>query len=267
MSTFTGMGGTVNGAHTVRGWSINETEENKEVSASNTLGGTGQVGGIKDWSGSYTQYGHTPSHLPSETFTFAGFDGAKISTGTAIVSQIDVNVNEETGEIIGITVAFAGNGALTHTTGTNADSTIPNPPSSIGMKVELATDDAFTELVDVRSWTLTIACELKEYASSSSDGWKKRHAGRITASGSIDFYDQDVRSAPDIAQNVKLKLYVTDTEFWLIHWGRIADGSYAPSSESGDIVSGSVNWNWTGFNAGVVGTITKPDAEEFWPAA
>ncbi|MBL4699639.1 MAG: hypothetical protein JKX85_00135, partial [Phycisphaeraceae bacterium] len=247
MSTFTGMGGTVNGANTVRSWSVNESEANKEYSASNTQGGTGQAAGIKDWSGSYTCYGHTPVHMPGDIFTFAGFDGAKISTGTAIVSEIALAINQEGGDLQGLTVTFAGDGALTHTTGTDADVSLPDPPSSIGCKIEIDTGAGFVELVDVRTASLSIKSDLKEYSSSSTGGWKKRKAGRISANGSFDFYDQDVRTAPDIAQDAKLRVYVSDTEFWLFHWARIADGSYEPSPESGDTVSGSVNWNWTGF--------------------
>ncbi|MFG0247839.1 MAG: hypothetical protein ACF8OB_03045 [Phycisphaeraceae bacterium JB051] len=267
MATFTGMGGTVDGAHTVRTWNITETEENKPYSASNTQGGTGQLGGIKDWSGSHTAYGHTPSHMPGESFTFVGFDGSKKYTGTAIVSQIEAQVNQESGDIIGLTVQFAGNGALTKTTGTLTDSVAPNPPSSIALKVELAEESTFAELLDVRSWTLTIACELKEYSSSSSGGWKKRHPGNITASGSIEFYDQDTHTAPDAGDVRKLKLYVTDTLFWLIHWGRFGEGSYETNMEGADVVSGSANWNWSGFEGGVAGVITKPGDTAFWPAA
>ena len=267
MATFTGMGGTVDGANTIRTWSASETEENKPFSASNTQGGTGQVGGVKDWNGSYTQYGHTPTHFPGESITFVGFNGSNKTTGEAIISQVEIAVSQESGDIESITVTFAGDGAVTHTTGTLADSTIPNPPSSLALKVELAETDTFTELDDVRSWTLTIACELKEYASSSTDGWKKRKAGNISASGSISFYDQDVRTAPDLGHVRKLKLFVTSTQFYLIHWARFGEGSYETSAEGAELASGTANWNWSGFNAGVVGTITKPDESVFWPAA
>ncbi|HAI11076.1 MAG TPA: hypothetical protein DCM28_05185 [Phycisphaerales bacterium] len=266
-NTYTGMGGTVDGANTVRTWSTSETEENKPYNASNTLGGTGQLGGIKDWSGSYTQYGHTPTHFPGDTITFVGFDGANKTTGSAIISQVEITANQESGDIESITVTLAGNGALTHTTGTITDSTLPNPPSSLSLKVELAETDTFTELDDVRSWTLTIACDLKEYASSSTSGWKKRKAGNITASGSISFYNQDVRTAPDIGDVRKLRLYVTSTLFYLIHWARFGEGAYETSIEGAELASGTANWNWSGFNAGVAGTITKPDTTEWWPAA
>jgi hypothetical protein len=135
------------------------------------------------------------------------------------------------------------------------------------MKVKLDTGAGFVELDDVRSYNLSIKCDLKEYASSTSGGWKKRHPGKITASGSIEFYDQDVRTAPDLGTVAKLQLFVSDTLFWLIHWARFGQGDYQVSPEGADIASGTANWNWSGFDAGVVGTITKPGGTEFWPAA
>lgn len=266
MGVRSGTGGAVNGANTVRAWNITETSEIKEYRASNTVGGTGRKATIRDWSGSFTFYGATPSVMPGETFTFSGFPGSGSTngvTGPAIVDSIEISWNQEDGSILEGTVNFSGNGAMSKATVSVTDSSVPNPPCS----TSLVLNWGGSEFADVRSMSLTITANNKEYASSSTGGWKKRKAGSIDANGSFSFYHDDITAIPDAGDTEILKLYTTDSAFWEIKWAQVADDGVEVDIEGDELNGGSVNWNLNGFEGGVAGYIKKPDTNTFWPAA
>src|SRR5690606_15331158 len=142
-------------------------------------------------------YGYAPSLFPGESFTFNGYGPEGIS-GTALVESIEVTCDIEGGGLIESTVNFGGNGAYTKHTTAVTDSTDPNPPSSIGCKVAIdaANDSTFVDVDDVRTWSLSISCDLKAFNSSSTGGQTARRAGRLDASGSYTVYIDDAADLP-----------------------------------------------------------------------
>ncbi len=263
MGVMSGSGGAVNGAHTVRSWNVRTSSDNKQYRASNTKKGTGRKAGTKDWSGSYLGYGVVPPVMPNEAFTFTGFDGAKVASGSAVVESVEIRWSQEDGGLMEYTVNFSGAGPLSKTTGTASDVVIPNPPSSVSLKLELDS----VELADVRSMTLTLTGNTKAYSSSTSGGWKGRLGGSLDASGGVEFYHADIESVPDAGTDTVLKMYVDDTTFWEIKWGQIDEDGVDVSIEDDELVSGTILWSKNGFQDGVEGYIKKPDLTTLWPAA
>lgn len=263
MGVISGMGGSVDGHNTVRQWQVNETSDNQDYRASNTRKGTGRTAGRKDWSGSFTFYGSDPGVFPAATFTFKGL-GAEQATGPAIVDSIEINFPIEEGGIINGTVNFSGNGALVREAGTGDDTSVPDPPSAIGAKAEFNT----TEIADVRSATLNITAGNSEYGSSSTEGWTKRVPGAIDATATVEVYTDALSGLPAQGAVGVLDLFVDATDSWELEWMMVAGVEPTIDAESGDPVGATINYEFTGFNGGEVGGITRPgELTASWPEA
>jgi len=254
MSTTTvlsGTGAAVDGVSTAFQWSAEVSAELQAYRASNTFGATGRVKGNKDWSGSYSAYGGEPAVMPGDAFNFVGsIDGADGITGPARVSQIELTWNIEEGSILSHTVSFEGNGVVTRGTSEAEDVTIPDVPSSIDTKLEIAPlGGSFTEVEDVRSMALTITAENQSYASSSTSGTIKREKGNIDFTGSYSLYTDDFANFPAENTDHMLRLYTNATEYWELKWVKVAGHSdLEANKEDANIVAGTVNFEMNGFN-------------------
>lgn len=276
MGVISGIGGAVDSTGTVRTWQVSATNDVQSVYASNTKGMPVVQAGNDDWSGSYTAYGHTPAVMPGDGFTFTGsVDGTNGVTGTAIVDSVEIVINIEGGEKIGHTVNFSGNGDLSKGAAAATDATSPDTPTSIGTKCEIATPDAsptYSEISDVRQMTLTITSENPDYVSSSTSGGTRRTAGNLSATVSISVYTDDFDTLPDEGEVVGMKIYVNATEFWDLDWIRVSDISdMGADIEGAALVEATINGSYTGFTTisttVTEGSITQPDATEFWPGS
>jgi hypothetical protein len=128
-----------------------------------------------------------------------------------------------------------------------------------GGKVDWAPDvdgvaGSYTNIPEVRKWTLAPTTAAKEYASSSTSGARKRLGGVDDFKVSIDLYidadnrvDSDLGIKPGVLGWMKLyedgttfhvaPVYVDDTNFNVdIEGGGIVEGSIAASS-NGTLVS------------------------------
>lgn len=280
MGVLSGIGGAVDGRGTIGEWRVNHSSDTQQYVSSNTKQGTGRVIGNKDWSGTYNALGHTPQTMPGDAFTFTGsLDGTNGVTGAAICDQVEITWDIEAGAIISHVVTFSSNGALTEGTAAASDSTVPDPPSSIGTKVEVAdvvmppASPAYVEVPDVRTITLTISRANPSYVSSSTAGETKRVAGPIDVQVRINVYTDDVSGAPIPTVNEvnEVKLYVDATTFWHLKWIMFTEHSdYTCNVETGELVSVTLNGSMDGYTS-VAGTpiegfIKKPDATTWWPA-
>ena len=263
MGIKTGLGGSVDGQHTVRNWQVTETSENKDYGASNTRKGTGRKAGPKDWSGSFEAYRSSVTLMPGDKFNFTGHGIEEVS-GPAIVDSIEVSCPIEDGDPISLTVNFSGDGELTKQAGTGDDETVPDPPSAIGCKIEIGATPV--EVSDVRSWSLTMSADNKEYRSSSTGGWTKREAGRLDIEGSYEVYADDSTDLPDTGSFTPILLYVGATDHYEIKWAAISQVEPSVDAETGDIVGATISWEWSGFLEGDAGEVKLPGvAEAVWP--
>lgn len=246
----------VDGQTTVRNWTISEVQAAAVFVASNTDGGTGRRRGVKDWSGGFSQYGGTPLNMPGESLTFKGFtapdddvSGAgKTYEGTAIIDQIVVNWNWETGGIISTDYTFSGNGLLSKSTDTVVDSTAPDVPETCGTILEtaivyVATVPTFVELAKLVSATLTITSANQTFVNSSTANGVQRKAGVIDWAVSIVSQDLDAITGANLeTEDLGLRMYINATEFWFLTFGVITgQEGITADREGGAMLSQTLN--------------------------
>lgn len=230
--------------HNVGKWSIDPTVDLKQFASTATVDGHGAVQGIVDWTGSYEGYGHTPVVLPGDSFVFHGsLDGTNGYSGTAMVSEVEIVINVESGEIMKHTVSFAANGALTKgAEAAQADATVPNPVSSLvtGVKLRLIEVEVGSpttlDVPDVRTITIKLSCDLKEYSGTSCVGFKKRVAGRKNCEVSAECYFSDPTALPPGNSVRQCRVFVSATEYWDFKWLRMQE----PSGVEADIETGNL---------------------------
>ena len=287
MGVHSGKFGVVNGQTTVRDWSIVDTMSPNTYYASNTKFMPGRVIGAESWSGSFNWYGHTPTTMPGEFFSFSGYtapdddvDGAGLLyTGTAIVESISIAWDWTSGQIIQGSTNFQGHLALT----TNAsgaqpsDLTLPTVPSSVGTHFEVGDLGGSVEEWDgLTNATLTITNQVKSYVNSSSAVggrlWTGQKAGNYDLT--LSATEQDVtRALFDKGDMLIAHLYVTDSLYWDLEWLFVQDfGGISVNRESGDIIEQTINFGFSGWDttagsyAAGTGHIILPDSTEWWPA-
>lgn len=115
MAIVSGKDGAVNSFTDITGWTLSRKSDNKSYVSSSTDGNTKRVAGNKDWSGTISGKfdGSTPvEEGESVALTLTVASGVAY-TGTALIDSVDTETNIETGDIVGWSAAFSGNGALT----------------------------------------------------------------------------------------------------------------------------------------------------------
>lgn len=277
MGVISGIGGLVDGKTHVRNWSVNSSADLQRIVASNTKGGSTHLAGNKDWTGQYQAFGHTPATLPGDSFTFEGaIDLVNGASGSAMCNQVEIVWDIESGAPIGHTVSFEANGPLTLGAATvTADASVPNAPSSIGTKVQVAdvsATPAFSELTDVRTITLTLTRDNQSYVSSGTAGQAQRKIGNLNFALSISLYTDNFGAAiiPTVNEVQQVRLFVNSTEYWDLRWARFGEASdIAVDRETAAIVGMTLNANMEGFtligSTPTEGFIKTPALTTYWP--
>ncbi len=277
MGIISGVGGAVDGIATVRKWSVNPEADIQAYVASNTKGATGQVAGNTDWSGSYDSYGHTPTRMPGEVFSFQGDVSSGLGVrGECIVDDVEISDSIEDGTIIQHVVNFSGNAPLQRGSFPASDVSLPNPPTSIATKVTIAVPNGdpdtaiFAPLEDTRGWTLRLATDNQGYVSSETVGGMKRLKGNLSGEVTIPIFTDDFSEPPPENQVRYVRLYVTPTLYWELI-AVMFSGNSGPEVdiEAGAIVGVELNGAHTSHHtinsAGVEGRILKPGLSPYWP--
>lgn len=281
MGVLTGSGGAVDAINTVRDWSISLTDDLQAYIASNTKSGTGRISGNEDWSGVFNAYGHTPVKMPGEKFTLtANIDkslaGAALgAVGPVIVDQVEVRIDIESGAIIQHVTNFSGDGALVLGTAVADDVVVPNPPTSIGTKVQLAAPAAsptFTSIPDLRTATITFTRSNQPYVSSDTGGKVKRVAGNLDVALALAVFADNfvLADLPQVGQVMDVKVFVDATTFWQFQWmtfGELSDAQV--DVENAAVVGATFNAMMNGYtlvgSTQTEGKIDKPGASTYWP--
>ncbi len=265
----------------VRTWGINSTADLKEAVCSASKGAKIRVGGNKDWNGNWTGYGAIPDVWPGDTFEFegaiVGAAGAAVgASGDAMAQSILINIDIENGEIINHVVNFNSHGALTLGTITvPADTSVPDPATGSGMKVEIATDpfSSFSEISEVRTVALTFNKENQPYRSSGTAGQTKQVEGNLDALLALTCYADSAdgwASFPQPNTVYAVRVYTTATLFWLIKFMRASElGGMDVDIEGNSIVGCSINLGLNAFTdvsaTPTEGIIVDPDSATRWP--
>lgn len=265
----------------VRTWGISMTAGLQEAVCSATAGAKLRVEGNTDWTGQYTGYGALPDILPGDEAEFEGAitgDGASAVglKGDMICDSITVTVDIEAGAIIGHTVNFGANGLLSMGTVTvPADTSVPNPATGRGLKVEVATDpfSSFSEVYETRTATLTISKANLPYVSSGTGSQTRRKEGNLDANLALTCYAKDTdgwASFPQVNVTYAVRMYTSATEFWLIKWLTGAElGNMEVDRETGALVGCSIGMALDAYTTvsatPTQGVITKPGGGDLWP--
>lgn len=287
MTVHSGRFGTVDGASTIRNWSIVDTLTLADAVASNTKFGHARRRGIHDWTGSFSGFGHTPPVMPGQSISFIGYTapdddvsgvGLRYS-GDALVESIAITWNWSAGEIISWVANFGGDGVLT-TTAAGAeviDASTPTLPEVPGTKIEYLDGeddpqiDPFIEWTDLVQATLTLQYANPTYVNSSTifsgEVWTRRKKGIFDWNLSVQEQNTD-RARFAKGDNLYLRLYVPGGTFWDLAWGRVREFTgLTVDRESGAIMAQTVNLDMNGFldSDGSAGFVTKPDTTDLWP--
>lgn len=266
-----------NALKTVRNVRLSYVANNPRGHGSNTdQGQQFAVNGVKDWTGTFDFYGRKFPLAVGSSMTMVAHNGTQRATGTALVESIDMTCDIEGGGIIGGTVSIGGNSDLTFSSTTTALTDTSDPPekyTSIGCKAAWGDNSAspsFTDLSEVRRWTLKYGCLLKARSSSSTGGGTRRVAGPFTgAEVSIDLYESEPSGLPFGPGDFgALQLYVDDTDSFEILYV-VCDGIDVETDiEEGAPNPATARFSYTSHSliAGVntKGSITDPDGGTIW---
>lgn len=282
MTILSGRHAVVNGVSSVRNWTINNTQTAAKFVASNTLLGTGRRKAVRSWTGSFGGYGGVPTVLPLSSFSFAGYcgptDGVSGNgitySGTALVDSLTITWDWNAGAILSWVCNFSGHLALTKASASHSDTTDPEVPGSCGTKItysDAGEDPEDIEWPNLVTATLTLNSPSIPYVNSSTivSGacWTGRKAGIFDWTLAVTEQNDDRIAALEIGEDKALKLWIDDTDYWVLNWGHIEGYSGLQSNrETGAIIQRTVNLSMNGFLDGDTGAVTLPGAmSNLWP--
>lgn len=268
----------------VRNWKINRTASNPAGTPANA--GAMQVvlpNQVTDWTMSAEFYGRELPCLPGTGYTFYGYTGADVASGSVLCESVTINCDIEAGGIISGTASFGANGALTLATGSaptlGTGSTLTmfggNGCKAAWQPIVAGTAGSIADIPGVRSWTLTISNRLNPYVEASTAGVTKRTAGVFSASGSFSMYQGDLAYFSTTATRMLagdygvLRLYVSSTLFFGLSYAVIGANDASVEIESGANNAVNIPFVYSGW-ANISGTMTqgalvRPDTTNFWP--
>lgn len=288
MGIHSGKTGVVNDQSTVRNWSIVDTLTLPKFVASNMRFGTGRRRGVGSWTGNFGQYGVTPTVLPGDIFSFLGYTAptndtpgtnGERATGDAIVNSVQLNWNWRGGEILNSVVNFAGHLAVTFAQGADIDDdTDPNVPEVGGLIIEYNIGGGWVTMDSIVSAALTISADNKDYVNSGTyvgvypNGqlWTGRKSGPIDWTLAI-VQENEIRGAYALQKgmDVQLRLYIDNTDFWLLKWGKVREfTNLNVDIETGNILGRTINIDMNGHDGTGLGEITLPgESTPWWPSS
>jgi len=276
MPAHSGKFGAINNIGSVRTWTINESMTPAVAVVSNSRFGRIRRGGVKSWNGNYTQLLAQPSILPGTVAAFSGYTAPVNQTwggngiiyyGDILVSQAQINWNWENGEMINSSISFEGHLALDNKADDwHYDSTIPAPETLCGTKVEYSVNGSdYTEIENLSQAQLILTCDVQNYVNSSTDCWTGRRAGPYDWTVALTQQETVRATGIDIGDEIYLRMYTNDTEYWLLQWGLVRDFSNIQVNiETGAIISRTINIDMNATDGSSIGTVLAPDGITQW---
>ena len=289
MGVFSGKYGAVGDVDTVRNWVLNELTTPAEMRASNTLGGTARYEGVYDYNGTFEGYDGVPPYMPGDYFDFTGYTapstgalgvaGITKSAVNAIVQEVTINWNWQSGELLNWALSFAAGEplAITEAQAVVQDLVLPVPKIICGTKVTLTASD--TVWPNIVSASLTIRANNPTYVNSSTNGYTGRRRGIIDWTAAIveeaDQTDVSLGVAACLGTQVGsdniLRLWCDATTYWDLYWAHFVDVSdLRVDNDTGAIVGQTNNFAMMGFNKenGQNGRVGRPGEDgasnPFW---
>ena len=272
MAVITGAGGAVDGVACVRFWKVVTDAEVAEGVCSSSDSIPVRIAGNDDWRGVFTAYGKEPTHLPGSTFRFIGAtrDGKGVDSQAngAIVDKVVMEWDTARAKLLSYKCFFSSAGQeLLSGNYSASDSTIPNPPTPVGLGFSL---DGVA-VADVEKMELTLECDNPPYVTSSTSGHTYRNQGNYDASFKALVLLDNPADLPskNTLKELKINTKSDGSEYWLMKWAIITEASpelpiEGPDGRS-DYMKGQIAGKFSGFKEGIEGTITTPSGTVFWP--
>lgn len=263
---------------TIRNWKINPKADNPKGVASNSGNAQVVIEGVTDFSGSWDFYGKSVLGFAVPGTAYTGYfqTQTKEISASLMVDSVTMKCDIEGGNILGGTVNFSGNGALTWATSPTSLTNVSVPAMFAAVAGKASWQPVSTlngalgsaaDIPDVRSWDLTISRDNKAFASSSTTGGhtgvvRKRVQGPLRAQASVNMYQGAIdyfgTSATLLTPGAIgiLKLYVTSSTFYTLTYSRSNGVPINEDVEGAGPVDASINFDWSAY-ANISGTMTK----------
>lgn len=264
-----GLGSSPTALASLYNWQINDSNSVQTAIASSTNEMEMKIAGNYDWTATAQFFGYQPPAFPGDIVTFSGYtDGTANTRWTsgssgAIVQEVTINCDVESATPYTGSITFAQcASALTATTGTLSDSSLPEVWSPASRKMTWAGAD-----LNVRGWTLTLKCQTPEYVDTATGGKVYRVKGNKSASGSFKLFEAAPATVLRAGAIEAAKFYVTASAYWQVDYCILGQSSQTADRASGAVVGVDHTFEYTGYkvitNTPTKGTIVDPGSTAY----
>ncbi len=262
----------IDGATSVRQWTVNYTEDENPYAATNTQGGTDRHCGILDWTGAYAAYGGKPIKFPAESLTFKGEAAGDLGcSGTAITERVQILWNHAKNDYVSHIVYFGGNSDLfLGWVGILADSTVPTGLYCSG---ETQIQISGVPLTNVQQAMLDLKAVHGKPPGQignvpyATGGKIRRVAGRIDWTAWVEVLaDPNFTLLPQPRATYELQMFVNATEYWDLNYARVLRlENLGANTEDSELITVRIHFGMKGVYGSVYGSIVDPDGTTKWP--
>lgn len=282
MTVLSGKFGVVNGVDTVRNVTINETSSPARGVASNTAQGVLRRHGPRSWNGQFARFGGIPILMPGDFFTLGAYiapaSGVLGGVGTmyegqAVVQNMQMNWNWQSGELLGQQQNFAGHLELTpdDTADAITDDATPSVLEVCGTKIQYQASSGgdWVQIPALVTAQLSISLPLHAYVNSDTACWTGQVPGApIDWNVTLTQQSEKRLDAFNVWEDIGLRLFIDNTNYWELLWGHVREFTgINVNRETGDIVGRTINIDMNAASGGALGHILLPGAPgtEWWP--
>jgi hypothetical protein len=267
----------LDGVPTFRKATINPKSNLQELVHAGTKGGRQRIIGIKDWDGTYEEYGMVPTWFPGDSVTVTGsLDGSEGVEGDAIVTQtvITIPISDKTPPTIVGT--FRGVGALSlddsSAVALPSAQDIPEVANLCVLLAELSGSPSYSAQANTNEIVITLTADAQEYHDCGSSGWMESTEG---------LWDAEVvykrRCKPSElptwggAYHVRVPIDAAASEYYQFEYMRVGDFSdITLDRETGELLNISIPLSMSmiesvGGSATIGTGVTKPDTTVWRP--
>jgi hypothetical protein len=272
----------VEGVDTLRSVTVNEQQVPAKGVASNTRQGVVRRPGVRSWNGTANRFGGTPALMPGDLFAFNGYftpaDGVEGSagallSGTAAVSQLQVNWSWQNGELLSQAYTFAGHLELDKDDDGAAleDTEPPDVLSVCGTKIQYqeSSGGSWVDIPALVTAQLALSVPLHPFVNSDTDCWTGQRVG-APVDWTLTLVQEDERRGVhfDIPDDVGIRAFIDDTNYWELLWGHVRDFTgITGNRETGEILKRTINIDMNAASGAALGHVLLPGAPgtEWWP--
>lgn len=245
MGYVTGVKSRVDGVATFRDASVSATADLKRIVHAGTLGGPQRLIGVKDWNGTWNEYGLVPTWLPGEEIVYIqSIDGTKGLKGSAIVTQTVITIPVGSKDPPTVQGTFRGIAAIDkNDTTAVAIATATAIPDIEGLCVflaDLAESPSFSAQAGTNEIVITLSIEDRPIHDCGTSGYMDALEGTWDANVTYKRFVDNLNQLPieGTPYHVKVPIDAAASEFYLFEYmrvGEITDITF--NRESADLIN------------------------------